>query len=113
MGIFGVSKYVSVPLGALAVWTFSVLSDSDERALAALANNASVAIENTRLQSPRNDLDCGNIHPCRLIACFVHEPGGPQHEKTGEWVRAEMPRALDHWRGRWRNGRGGERRHAG
>jgi signal transduction histidine kinase len=41
--------YHGEAVGALAVWTFTVLSDSDERALASLANNASVAIENTRL----------------------------------------------------------------
>jgi signal transduction histidine kinase len=41
--------YHGEAVGALAVWTFNSLSDSDERALAALANNASVAIENTRL----------------------------------------------------------------
>jgi signal transduction histidine kinase/HAMP domain-containing protein len=35
--------------GALAVWSRQRLSDSDEKALAALANNASVALENTRL----------------------------------------------------------------
>ncbi len=41
--------YHSEVVGALAVWSFDTLSDSDERALAALANNASVATENTRL----------------------------------------------------------------
>ncbi len=41
--------YHAEVVGALAVWTFDALSDSDERALAALANNASVAMENTRL----------------------------------------------------------------
>ncbi len=41
--------YHSEAVGALAVWSFGALSDSDERALAALANNASVATENTRL----------------------------------------------------------------
>lgn len=35
--------------GALAVWSFREMSESDEKALAALANNASVALENTRL----------------------------------------------------------------
>jgi signal transduction histidine kinase len=41
--------YHAEVVGALAVWSFDLLSDSDERALAALANNASVATENTRL----------------------------------------------------------------
>ncbi|HSP65456.1 MAG TPA: HAMP domain-containing protein, partial [Candidatus Deferrimicrobium sp.] len=41
--------YHAEVVGALAVWSFDALSDSDERALAALANNASVATENTRL----------------------------------------------------------------
>ena len=41
--------YHAEVVGALAVWSFDPLSDSDERALAALANNASVATENTRL----------------------------------------------------------------
>ncbi|HEY2593411.1 MAG TPA: ATP-binding protein [Chloroflexota bacterium] len=41
--------YHAEVVGALAVWSFEPLSDSDERALAALANNASVATENTRL----------------------------------------------------------------
>jgi len=33
---------------------------------------------------------------------MVRPTGKPQHEKTGEWVRAEMPRALDHWRKQFR-----------
>jgi signal transduction histidine kinase len=41
--------YHAEVVGALSVWSFVALSDSDERALAALANNASVATENTRL----------------------------------------------------------------
>ena len=41
--------YHAEVVGTLAVWSFDPLSDSDERALAALANNASVATENTRL----------------------------------------------------------------
>jgi signal transduction histidine kinase len=41
--------YHAEVVGALAVWSLDPLSDSDERALAALANNASVATENTRL----------------------------------------------------------------
>ncbi len=41
--------YHAEVVGALAVWSFDPLSESDERALAALANNASVATENTRL----------------------------------------------------------------
>jgi signal transduction histidine kinase len=49
-GLLGVPMmYHAEVVGALAVWSFHALSDSDERALAALANNASVATENTRL----------------------------------------------------------------
>ncbi len=47
--------YHAEVVGALAVWSFEPLSDSDERALAALANNASVATENTRLFEQERD----------------------------------------------------------
>jgi dienelactone hydrolase len=33
---------------------------------------------------------------------IVRPTGKPQHEKTGEWVKAEMTRAIDHWRRQFR-----------
>ena len=47
------------------------------------AEHLNRAIKNARLQPPRYDLDCGNIHSRRFIARLVHEPGGAQDEKPG------------------------------
>jgi signal transduction histidine kinase len=92
--------------GALAVWSPRTLSDSDEKALAALANNASVALENARLfEQERNtvhrlrELD---VMKSNFLTTTQHELRTPVLVIKGElelmsaaWTDLDEPTKLD------------------
>jgi signal transduction histidine kinase len=98
--------YHAEVVGALAVWSFDPLSDSDERALAALANNASVATENTRLFEQQRetvqrlrDLD---ILKTNFLTTTQHELRTPVLAIKGEielitaaWQQLDEPTKLE------------------
>ncbi len=98
--------YHAEVVGALAVWSFDALSDSDERALAALANNASVATENTRLFEQERetvqrlrDLDVAKTN---FLTTTQHELRTPVLAIKGEielitaaWQQLDEPTKLE------------------
>jgi signal transduction histidine kinase len=98
--------YHAEVVGALAVWSFDVLSDSDERALAALANNASVATENTRLFEQERDtvqrLRELDILKTNFLTTTQHELRTPVLAIKGEielitaaWQQLDEPTKLE------------------
>lgn len=98
--------YHAEVVGALAVWSFEPLSDSDERALAALANNASVATENTRLFEQERDtvqrLRDLDILKTNFLTTTQHELRTPVLAIKGEielitaaWQQLDEPTKLD------------------
>ncbi len=92
--------------GALAVTSPQPVSDSDERALVTLANNAAVAIENTRLFEQQKDTlerlrELNNLKS-NFLATTQHELRTPVLAIQGQldlltagWARWDEPAKLD------------------